>query len=42
LSKIDGLTYDEIAELRQISKKTVENHMTNAFKYLRQNLAGRK
>jgi len=42
LSKIDGLTYDEIAELRQISKKTVENHMTNAFKYLRKNLAEEK
>lgn len=38
LSKIEGLTYDEIAELKKISKKTVENHMVNAFKNLRKSI----
>lgn len=38
LSKIDGLTYDEIAELRHISKKTVENHISKALKLLRKTL----
>lgn len=38
LSKLEGLTYDEIAELRQISKKTVENHISKALKILRKTL----
>ena len=38
LSKIEGLTYDEIAELRNISKKTVENHISKALKILRKTL----
>lgn len=38
LSKNEGLTYDEIADYLQVSKKTVENQMGIAFKKLRQNL----
>lgn len=36
LSKINGLTYHQIAELKGISVKTVENHMTKALKILRE------
>ena len=32
LNKKEGLTHDEIAEYLQISKKTVEGHLTRAFK----------
>ncbi len=35
MAKINGLTYREIAEELEISVKTVENHMSNAFKKLR-------
>ncbi len=35
LSRNDGLTYQEIADFLQISKKTVENQMGIAFKKLR-------
>ncbi len=35
LSKLDGYSYKEIAELLSISPKTVENHMTKALKQLR-------
>ncbi|NNF35020.1 MAG: RNA polymerase sigma-70 factor [Saprospiraceae bacterium] len=35
LAKVNGLTYREIAEEMKISVKTVENHMSNAFKKLR-------
>ena len=36
LKKIDGLRYKEIAELLNISEKTVENHITNALKKIKQ------
>lgn len=35
MAKINGLTYREIAEEMEISVKTVENHMSTAFKKLR-------
>ena len=38
LSKVNGLTYAEIAELKNITKKTVENHIANAIKMLRKSL----
>jgi RNA polymerase sigma-70 factor (ECF subfamily) len=38
LSRNDGLTYEEIAEYLDISKKTVENQMGIAFQKLRQQL----
>jgi len=38
LTKIEGLTYDEVAEYLQVSKKTVENQMGIALKKLRENL----
>jgi len=38
LSKNDGLTYEEISEYLEISKKTVENQMGIAFKKLREML----
>ncbi len=38
LSRIDGLTYEEIADYLSISKKTVENQMGIAFNKLRQQL----
>jgi RNA polymerase sigma-70 factor (ECF subfamily) len=38
LSRNDGLTYEEIAEYLNISKKTVENQMGIAFQKLRQQL----
>ncbi len=38
LSKDDGLTYEEIADYLNISKKTVENQMGIAFKKLREML----
>jgi RNA polymerase sigma-70 factor (ECF subfamily) len=38
LSKVNGLTYSEIADLRNLSKKTVENHISNALKILRNKL----
>ncbi|MDD7888224.1 RNA polymerase sigma factor [Flavivirga sp. 57AJ16] len=38
LSKRDGLTYNEIAEYRNISVNTVENHMAKAFTILREKL----
>lgn len=41
MSKINGLTYAEIAEELDISSKTVENHMSKAFKLLRQMLDGK-
>ena len=42
LSKVNGLTYDEIADLRKLSKKTVENHISNALKFLRNKLHVKK
>ena len=38
LNKKEGLTHDEIAEYLKISKKTVEGHITRAFKILNQKL----
>ena len=38
LHREKGLSYSEIAEQLGISKNTVENHMTKALKYLRQNM----
>ena len=38
LHKYDGLTYQEIAEVMDISKKTVESQMTRAIKLLRKRL----
>ncbi len=39
LSKVNGLTYAQIAEQMNISVKTVENHMGKALKLLREMLA---
>ena len=41
LNKKEGLTHSEIAEHLKISKKTVEGHMTRAFKILNKNLGGK-
>ncbi|WP_211999669.1 RNA polymerase sigma-70 factor [Chitinophaga sp. HK235] len=38
MSRFDGLKYREIAEQLQISEKTVENHIINALRILRENL----
>jgi RNA polymerase sigma-70 factor (ECF subfamily) len=38
LNKKEGLTHDEIAEYLQVSKKTVEGHVTRAFKILNKKL----
>jgi RNA polymerase sigma-70 factor (ECF subfamily) len=38
LSKSEGLSYDEIAEYLGISKKTIENQMTIAFRKLKEML----
>lgn len=38
LSKSEGLSYDEIAEYLDISKKTIENQMTIAFRKLKETL----
>jgi RNA polymerase sigma-70 factor (ECF subfamily) len=40
LSKFDHFTYAEIAEIQNISIKTVETQMGRALKFLRQRLAG--
>ena len=39
LHRFDGLTYEEIAEVMDISVKTVESQMTRALKTLRERLA---
>ena len=36
LHKLNGLTYDEIAEHLNLSKKTIENHMVKALRILRE------
>jgi RNA polymerase sigma-70 factor (ECF subfamily) len=41
LNKKEGLTHDEISEYLQISKKTVESHITRAFKILNQKLGNK-
>jgi len=38
LSKLDGLSYKEIADHFEISPKTVENQMGRAFRHLREKL----
>jgi len=42
LSKLDGLSYKEIAEHFDISPKTVENQMGRAFRHLREKLKSYK
>jgi RNA polymerase sigma-70 factor (ECF subfamily) len=39
MSRLNGLSNDQIAEILGISKKTVENHMTDALRVLRKALA---
>lgn len=39
LSKIEGLTYKDIAERLKISTNTIENHMSRALRNLRRKLA---
>ena len=39
LSRLEGLTYSEIAEVLEISPKTVEAHMSRALSFLRERLA---
>ena len=39
LSKVNGLTYSQIAEKMNISVKTVENHMSKALKIMRELLS---
>lgn len=41
LNKKEGLTHNEIAEYLQISIKTVESHITRAFKILNQKLGNK-
>ena len=38
MSRMDGLSYKEIAEAMDISTKTVENQMTKALRILREQL----
>ena len=42
MSKLDGLSYKEIAESLNISPKTVENQMGRAFKHLREKIKNYK
>ncbi len=42
LSREEGLTYEEIASKLNISKKTVENQITQALKFLRERLGNGK
>ncbi|AUP79974.1 RNA polymerase sigma factor [Flavivirga eckloniae] len=42
LSKIEGYKYKEIAEVMNISVKTVENHIAHAFKLLRGKMTSKK
>ncbi|OQX72681.1 MAG: hypothetical protein B6D61_13405 [Bacteroidetes bacterium 4484_249] len=41
MKKIDGLKYKEIAEILNISEKTVENHISKAIKKIRSALEGK-
>jgi len=38
LSRVEGLSHDEIAEAMQLSKKTVKNHLSEALRLIRQQL----
>lgn len=38
LSRNEGLTYNEIAQIKGIKRKTVENHMGNALRFLKEEL----
>lgn len=39
LNRIDGLTYQQISEVLEISVKTVENQMSNALRLIRSDIA---
>lgn len=39
MSRLEGLTYSEIAEILEVSPKTVETHMSRALSMLRKRLA---
>lgn len=39
LSRFDGLSHDEIAEVMEISPRTVNNHLVKALRHLRNRLA---
>ncbi len=39
LAKFNGLKYKEIAEIMGISEKTVNNHLVNALKKIRENIS---
>jgi RNA polymerase sigma-70 factor (ECF subfamily) len=39
MSRMNGFSNDKIAEILGISKKTVENHLTDALRTLREALA---
>ncbi|MDO5978586.1 RNA polymerase sigma factor [Flavivirga spongiicola] len=41
LNKKEGLSHDEISEYLNISVKTIEGHMTRAFKILNEKLSGK-
>lgn len=40
LNRLEGLTYQEISEILEVSPKTVESHMSRALKILRNRLSG--
>jgi RNA polymerase sigma-70 factor (ECF subfamily) len=40
MNRLQGLSYKEIAEILQISHRTVDTHLTNAVRVLRQKLKG--
>ena len=41
LSKLEGLSHDEISEMMQLSKSTVKNHLSETLKHLRKYLSQR-
>lgn len=41
LSKLDGMSHDEIAEMMNLSKSTVKNHLSETLKHLRKHLSQR-